>query len=200
MPTPTPAVSARQRILNAANRLFYGNGLRATGVDRIIAESGVAKMSFYRHFPAKRDLIVAFLEQQRHDWIGWFRREVNCRLGQAGAGLEVIADVLESWFSRSDFRGCAFINSVAEGAHGEEPIARVVADHRLDLVVFIEEIAVRLALSPPGKVADAVMVVIEGSVVRAQMSGCEGNTEVVRILLRGVAQEYSSRKQRRPMK
>jgi AcrR family transcriptional regulator len=200
MPVLPPAQSARQRILDAASHLFYRDGLRATGVDRIIAESGVAKMSFYRHFAAKRDLIVAFLEQQRQDWIGWFRHDVSCRLGQAGAGLEVIADALDSWFSRSDFRGCAFINSVAEGAHREEPVARVVADHRQDLAVFSEEIAVRLALSPPKKVAEAVMVVIEGSVVRAQMSGREGTTEVARMLLHGIAQEYTGGKQRKPAK
>ncbi|WP_426700102.1 TetR/AcrR family transcriptional regulator [Rhodanobacter sp. Col0626] len=194
---PENAAPARQRILDTADRLFYGEGLRATGIDRIIAESGVAKMTFYRHFPAKRDLIVAFLESRRKEWIDWFRAEVDGRLRKRGAGLEVIADALEAWFAWSDFRGCTFVNSVAEGAHGEAPIARVVADHRTDLAVYIEELANRLELSRPRQVAEAVMVVIEGSVVRAQMTGRHGDPSIGRLLLRSVAREFSRTTQKR---
>jgi AcrR family transcriptional regulator len=190
----TMVAPARQRILDAADRLFYSEGLRATGVDRIIAESGVAKMSFYRHFPAKRNLIVAFLENRRREWIGWFRSEVERRLRKRGAGLEVIADVLEAWFAQAGFRGCAFVNTVAEGAHSEAAIAEVVAEHKADLSAYIAELAQRLELSPPGRVAEAVMVVIEGSVVRAQMTGRYGDPSTGRVLLRGISREFSHRK------
>ncbi|NID14587.1 TetR/AcrR family transcriptional regulator [Luteibacter yeojuensis] len=188
--TNTP-IPARQRILDTANRLFYGEGLRATGIDRIIAESGVAKMSFYRHFPAKRDLIVAFLERRRREWIDWFRAEVDARLAKKGAGLEVIADAMDSWFAQSDFRGCTFANTVAEGAHGEESIARVVADHETDIATYVEEVAGRLGLSRPGEVAEAVAVVMEGLVVRAQITGRYGDPAIGRMLLRGIAREHA---------
>jgi len=69
--------SARDRILETAQRLFYRHGIRAVGVDRIIAESGVAKMSFYRHFPSKRDLVIAFLERRHRFWMDWFTRRVG---------------------------------------------------------------------------------------------------------------------------
>jgi AcrR family transcriptional regulator len=191
--TNTP-IPARQRILDTANRLFYSDGLRATGIDRIIAESGVAKMSFYRHFPAKRDLIVAFLEHRRKEWMDWFRADVDARLAKRGAGLEVIADAMDSWFAQADFRGCTFANTVAEGAHGEEPIARVVADHEMDIATYVEEVAGRLGLSRPKEVAEAVAVVMEGLVVRAQITGHYGDPTVGRMLLRGVAREYAARR------
>jgi AcrR family transcriptional regulator len=191
MGTTTTAIPARQRILDTADRLFYSDGLRATGIDRIIAESGVAKMSFYRHFPAKRDLIVAFLEHRRQTWIEWFRSEVEGRLTRRGAGLEVIADALDAWFAQDDFRGCTFVNTVAEGAHSEAPIAQVVADHRNDLETYIGELARRFDLSRPAQVIEAVMVVLEGSVVRVQMTGRYGDPSIGRLLLRGIAREFT---------
>lgn len=192
--TTTTAIPARQRILDTADRLFYSDGLRATGIDRIIAESGVAKMSFYRHFPAKRDLIVAFLEHRRETWIEWFRSEVESRLSRRGAGLEVIADALDAWFAQDDFRGCTFANTVAEGAHNEAPIAEVVADHRNDLETYIAELAHRLNLAKSGQVVEAVMVVLEGSVVRAQMTGRYGDPGIGRLLLRGIARDFARAK------
>ena len=195
MPSTAHAiVPARERIMETANRLFYSEGLRATGIDRIIAESGVAKMSFYRHFPAKRDLIVAFLEKRSKEWMAWFRSEVDRRLAKRGAGLEVISDTLESWFAQTDFRGCTFMNSVAEGAHEEPLIAQVVLDHKAELGKYIQELASRLGLSSPKRVHEAVMVVIEGSVIRAQMTGVYGDPTIGRMLLRAIAHEYARRK------
>ncbi|MGT2433728.1 TetR/AcrR family transcriptional regulator [Cupriavidus basilensis] len=105
--------SARERILDTAARLFYQDGLRATGIDKIIAESGVAKMSLYRHFASKNELISAFLDRRHDNWMAWFEQDVEARFA-ATPGLEVIADALADWFTDGEFRGCAFINAVAE--------------------------------------------------------------------------------------
>lgn len=113
--------SARERILDTAARLFYQDGLRATGIDKIIAESGVAKMSLYRHFASKNELIAAFLDRRHASWMRWFEQDVEARFA-ASPGLEVIALALADWFSDEDFRGCAFINAVAEA----EPPARAL--------------------------------------------------------------------------
>ncbi|HEY4146945.1 MAG TPA: hypothetical protein VGM61_17830 [Pinirhizobacter sp.] len=151
-------------------------------------------MSFYRHFPAKRDLIVAFLHKRSGEWMAWFRTEVERRLAKRGAGLEVIADTLESWFEQTDFRGCTFMNSVAEGAHEDPLIAQVVLDHKAELGEFIQKLARRLGLSRPKRVHEAVMVVIEGSVIRAQMTGQYGDPTTGRMLLRAIAREYTRSK------
>jgi AcrR family transcriptional regulator len=173
-----PVSAARQRILETAGRLFYQEGLRATGIDRIIAESGVAKMSFYRHFPSKADLIAAFLKARHETWMDWFTREVDARIGKSGKGLEVVADVLGQWFREPTFRGCAFINTLAESGSscGEE--CRIAIEHKRQLAVYLESLTKRLGLARPRQVAEAAMIVIEGTIVRAQMGA--GNAVVAR--------------------
>jgi AcrR family transcriptional regulator len=167
----TTASSARDRILDTAHRLFYRDGLRATGIDRIIAESGVAKMSFYRNFPSKNDLIEAFLTRRHDEWMQWFVDAVETRLARRNAGLEVIADAMEEWFAEPEFRGCAFINTVAEsGAESDAPAWTLASSHKEGVRDYIEQLARRLALPHPRDVADEVMLIIEGMIVRYQMT------------------------------
>lgn len=162
---------AKERLLATASRLFYQEGLRATGIDRIIAEAGVAKMSFYRHFPTKNDLIVAFLEQRHSNWMAWFQAAVEKRLEAPGVGLEVIAQALEEWFSEPDYRGCAFINAMAEGGVSVDPAVREVSvRHKADLEDFVRRLAGRLDFADPEQVAKETMVIVEGMIVRYQMT------------------------------
>lgn len=183
--TPTRGTSqkpARERILETASRLFYQEGLRATGVDRIIAESGVAKMSFYRHFPSKTGLIAAFLNARHEYWMAWFTGEVDARIN-AGGDLEVIADVLEDWFQQPDFRGCAFINTVAEAGSASSEEKDIAVRHKTDLAHYVKTLAQRLALPEPAKVAEDVMIIIEGTIVRRQMCSDENIMGACRRLL-----------------
>lgn len=162
--------TARDRILDTAKRLFYRDGLRATGIDKIIAESGVAKMSLYRHFPSKNDLIAAFLDWRHDHWMTWFTTAVEARWTRTPT-LGVLADVLGAWFEQEDFRGCAFINAVAETGAGEaaDSSQRVLAQrHKAGLEAYIGELAVRLQLSAPGLVAQEAMLCVDGMIVRAQ--------------------------------
>jgi len=170
-------VSAKDRILSTALRLFYSDGLRATGIDKIIAESGVAKMSFYRHFPSKNDLIRAFLQARHEIWMAKFRTAVE-RLF-ARDGFTAIAHALSEWFAESDFRGCAFINTVAEtGSEFSQPV-----EHKRDLEAYVRELAERLSLPSPDRVAAKAMIVIEGAIVRAQMGQTAGLDEMTIELL-----------------
>lgn len=161
--------AARDRILDTAKRLFYRDGLRATGIDRIIAESGVAKMSLYRHFPSKNHLIAAFLDWRHQHWMGWFTAAVEARWTRK-AELAVLADVLGDWFAQEDFRGCAFINAVAETGAGDEPQQLQQAlVHKHGLEAYIAGLAGRLGLQAPDQVAQEAMLCVEGMIVRAQM-------------------------------
>jgi len=174
--------SARDRILNTALKLFYQNGVRATGIDRIIAESGVAKMSFYRNFPSKADLVAAFLHKRHDNWMGWFTSSVERKIAQPNASLSVIADVLQSWFEDPGFRGCAFINTFAEGGPIDSEPNNIAREHKQQLKEFVEKIADRLGLNNPKTVADAAILVIEGAIVRAQMTGNPAEAQTARLL------------------
>ncbi|MDF3837438.1 helix-turn-helix domain containing protein [Cupriavidus basilensis] len=180
--------SARERILDTAARLFYQDGLRATGIDRIIAESGVAKMSLYRHFASKNELIAAFLQRRHESWMAWFEQEVEARFA-ASPGLDVIADALAGWFDGGDFRGCAFINAVAEaGASGEgSQVAQSVA-HKAALAAFIGTLVRRLGLPEPEAVTEEAMLCVEGMIVRFQMTADPGVVDAGRRLLRRLQQ------------
>ncbi len=162
------APGARERILHTAHDLFYRDGIRATGVDRLIAESGVAKLTFYRHFPSKDDLVRAFLDYRHERWMAWFVDALG-RHGAAAphAGLAPVAAAMAEWFATPQFRGCAFINSVAE-VGGTLPDATAVSlRHKQDMVDVIA------SLLPAGSAsrarAEAAALAVDGAIVRAQM-------------------------------
>ena len=165
-----PTSSARDRILETAARLFYRDGFRATGIDRIIAESGVAKMSLYRHFASKDALIAAFLDWRHDFWMHWFVEAVEARFAKR-PGLFTIADALGEWFAQEDYRGCSFINVVAEaGSTGDPGHLQQAVLHKGALEQFIAGLATRLDLQSPPTVAAEAMLCVEGMIVRYQMT------------------------------
>jgi len=105
----------RSRLVDASLALFYRYGIQATNVKKILDKAGVSVGPFYENFRSKEDLVAAYLRRRHDIWFSWFTTEVERRLATMGGGLEVIADVLQSWFEDPGFRGCAFINAVAEG-------------------------------------------------------------------------------------
>ena len=108
-------MQARDRILDTAYDLFSRHGIRAVGVDRIVAESGVAKMSLYRHFPSKDDLVLPFLQEREQRWTkDWLQAEAERRGATAAERMLAIFDVFGEWFVIEDFEGCSFINVLLE--------------------------------------------------------------------------------------
>ncbi len=176
--------SARDRILETAQRLFYRHGIRAVGVDRIIADSEVAKMSFYRHFRSKKELVVTFLERRHRFWMDWFTRRVReLTENRTSPGLTVLADALEEWFSEPDFRGCAFINTVAELSEDSAEERRIAADHKRELRDFIRTLVPERPGLSADDMADRALLIIDGAIVRAQMTGSAKPAEDARALL-----------------
>jgi len=159
------------KIIEAALRLFYAHGTRAVGIDRIIAEAGVAKMSFYHHFPSKADLVAVFLEERHTRWMAWFRAGLEAHAPKRGSNLAAVADVLREWFETRDFHGCAFINILAETdrtAIRERDIARRHKNELLDLLV---EQARLDGIARPAEAGRLALIVVEGAIVRAEMTG-----------------------------
>lgn len=164
--TSSPRASpARDRILQTAHDLFYRDGIRATGIDRVIAESGVTKVTFYRHFPSKNDLVRAFLDYRHERWMAWFR-DTLVRHGNTARSLPA---VLAEWLRSPGFRGCAFLNSVAELGGTLPDVNDVTLRHKEEVVAAIE------ALLPAGPNrrgdASALCVALDGTIVRATYEG-----------------------------
>lgn len=181
METTTPPVPARDRILQTAHDLFYRDGIRATGVDKLIAESGVAKLTFYRHFASKDDLVRAFLAYRHERWMAWFVDALGRHGAGQAPGLQPLLAALEEWFRDPAFRGCAFINSVVEVGGSVEGATDIARRHKQEMEQVIGE------LLPQGSQraarAQAVGVALDGAVVRAQMGDVEGAVAALRQLV-----------------
>ena len=185
-----PAPSPRERILLTAHDLFYRDGLRATGIDRIIAESGVAKLTFYRCFPSKDELIRTFLEHRHERWMAWFVDALGRNGAVSGGGLAPLVPALGEWFADPLFRGCAFINAVAELGDAVPGVAQIARRHKQDMRQVIAD------LLPPDKAqsarADAAALATDGAMVRAQLEGAGPALAALALLLQALS--FSARK------
>jgi AcrR family transcriptional regulator len=161
-------VGARDRIVNTAYDLFSRHGVRAVGVDRIVAESGVAKMSLYRHFRSKDDLVLAFLQEREQRWTNeWLREEAWRRGATAAQRMLAIFDVFGEWFAVEDFEGCSFINILLEFDDREHRVHRATVDHLRNIRSFLRELATEAGASDPGALAHQWHILMKGSIVAA---------------------------------
>ena len=153
--------SARQRILDTAFRLFYSRGIRAVGVDLIIAESGVAKATFYRHFPAKDDLVVAYLDKVDGIWSGQLHAAAEAAGPEATDQLVGLFDALGTACRRDGYRGCAFINAAAEATPGTPVHERTIA-HKRDVLAWVRDLAEQAGAADPAGLARSLTLLLDG--------------------------------------
>ncbi|OYD91663.1 TetR family transcriptional regulator [Nostoc sp. 'Peltigera membranacea cyanobiont' 210A] len=163
--------SVRDRILSTASGLFYREGIRNVGIDRIVAESGVAKMSLYNHFKSKDALIEAWLRQQDEQWCEWLKTTIEQRASNPSQQLLAIFDALREWFESPDFRGCAFINASVELANADHPGHRVALEHQQSIYRYIKSLAQAAEVSSPEQLARQLLLLVQGAIVVAMMEG-----------------------------
>jgi AcrR family transcriptional regulator len=158
----------RDRILDTAYDLFSKLGTRAVGVDRIISEAGTAKMTLYRNFASKDELIIAFLAAREERWTrGWLQAEVERRAQEPAERLLAIFDVFGEWFAREDFEGCSFINVMLELTDRENP-SRVASVKHLSVIrEFLAELAEAAGVDDPEAFAHQWHILMKGSIVAA---------------------------------
>ena len=172
----SPSLSSpRERILAIAEQLFYSEGVRATGIDRIIAEAGVTKVTFYRQFESKDALIEAFLTRRHSSWIETFKTQLSAnRESQSAkqrrtAPLEPLLHTAVSIMRARSFRGCAFANTVAEVGVTLPSVRSIAVEHKREVCDAIA------ALLPPhrskAQIAWAATVALDGALINAQTGG-----------------------------
>jgi AcrR family transcriptional regulator len=163
----------RDRILDTAYELFSRHGTRAVGVDRIIAAAGTAKMTLYRNFTSKDELIVAFLAAREERWTrGWLQAEVERRADTPRDRLLAIFDVFGEWFERDDFEGCSFINVMLELTDRSDP-GRVASVKHLSVIrEYLAGLASDAGVEDPKAFAHQWHILMKGSIVAA----AEGDT------------------------
>jgi len=166
----TPAGHAREKILATAFRLFYAQGFRAAGIDTIIAESGVAKATFYKYFPAKDDLMLAYLEKVDSVWTGQLHAAAEAAGEDPAEQLVGLFDALTAACRRDGYRGCAFINAAAESAAGTRIHDRTVA-HKRQIRAWIRDLAARAGAGDPDQLARSLTLVLDGGLASGVLDG-----------------------------
>ncbi|WP_018335559.1 TetR/AcrR family transcriptional regulator [Actinomycetospora chiangmaiensis] len=140
MPSTDPTRSeARERLLATAGQLFYGEGIRAVGVDRLVSEARVTRATFYRHFPSKEDLVLAYLRGVDAQ-VRAAVREATGDAASAADALRTIAGTIGDDLVRPEFRGCAFLRAAAEFPDPDDAVHREVAGHRAWFVGAVRDL------------------------------------------------------------
>ena len=171
---------ARQRLLETADRLFYAEGVRAVGIDKIIAEAGVAKMTLYTHFPSKDDLIVAVLRHREEQVLEFFRSSMGRHGRHTRDQLRAFFAALKEWFESPDFRGCAFQNAAVELADPAHPGTRFVRDHKRRFTEIIRGLVEAAVGRGAARLTPMIALLVEGAIVTAVIQGTPAPADVAR--------------------
>ncbi|MGH2591842.1 MAG: TetR/AcrR family transcriptional regulator [Actinomycetota bacterium] len=160
---------ARRRILEAAYELFSRRGIRGVGVDELVERAGVAKATFYHHFPSKDDLALSFLEQREQLWTKeWVEAEARRRADDPAEQLLAIFDLFDEWFRRDDFEGCSFVNVLLEFGGGKvHPLGRASAAHLENIREVVRTFAEEAGFGDPVSFALSWHILMKGSIVQA---------------------------------
>lgn len=168
----------RRRLLDAAYLLFSQRGIQAVGIDELISTANVAKATFYRHFPAKDDLVLAFLLERERVWTKqWVEAGARSRADTPEGQLLAIFDLFDEWFLRTDFEGCSFVNVLLEfGGRSQTPLGEASANHLGNIRSVIEGFASEAKIPDPAAFALSWHILMKGSIVQA----AEGDIEAAK--------------------
>jgi AcrR family transcriptional regulator len=163
-------------LLETAYSLFSARGVRAVGIDEVIAHAGVAKATLYRHFPSKDDLVLAFLQEREQRWtFDWVAAQARARGGTPEEQLLAIFDLFDEWFRREDFEGCSFINVLLEMS-ADHPAGRASVQHLENIRAVVAQLAGEAGLREPAEFARSWHILMKGSIVQA----AEGDVDAAR--------------------
>lgn len=185
--------NARERILQAAYKLFSERGIGNVGIDAIVSESGCAKSSLYNNFASKEALALAFLKDREVAWTkNWLEDSINALASTPEGRLLAVFDVFDGWFRRDDFEGCSFINVLLE-SEKQSPIRNAAGAHLANIRDILKKLAESARLVNSDEFASSWHMLMKGSIVAAG----EGNREAAaqarragKLLLDGWARSW----------
>ncbi len=166
----TATERTRQRIVEAADDLFYRQGITATSVDAVVELAGLSKPTLYRYFPSKEDLVEAYLSARDKK----SRETLEATLAQHADPVERLLSVfdwLDAWYLEPSFRGCPFARTASELEQHSLPIASSIRERKRWLRDKLHELAVSAAIPVPVQFSDALMLLVEGATTTAFVEG-----------------------------
>ncbi len=164
----------REKILNVASELFYRNGIRAVGVDTVVAESGAAKTSLYRWFPTKDDLVAAFLEREHRDFFAHWDKVAAASGDRPRQELSAHLNWLAAYITGPRYRGCPFLNMAIEFPESGLPGRIVAHKNKSELHRRFLALAKGIKAKSPESLADQLVLLIDGAFANSQVLGKKG--------------------------
>ena len=175
---PAKVSEARERLLATATQIFYAEGINTVGVDRIVSDASVTRATFYRHFPSKQDLVLAYL-QKVHDAIEE-RHVALVAAHEPPDVLKALGEDIAAQLERPGFRGCAFINAASEFEDGDGPIRQAVAAHRAWFLGVVRDAFVAAGHGSPGPAAEHFVMLRDGAMVGGHLGDAAVAAETFR--------------------
>ena len=168
--------SKKDHLVETAIKLFCRDGFHATGIDRILQEAGVARMTLYKHFRSKDELILAALRRRDEQFRTWFKSRIERAGGTPAERLLASFDALEEWFEGKafpgmPFAGCTFINAAAEYSEAKHPAHQLAAEHKRLILEYLRLLASSAGARNSDGLAWSIALLHEGAIVTAQVSG-----------------------------
>jgi AcrR family transcriptional regulator len=161
--------SPRTRVLHSATRLFGARGFRAVGVDDVVEDAGVAKMTLYKHFESKDTLLEACIREAGAQWRAWLRDGVD-RLSPGAAGKPAaVFSLLEEWFTDPEFRGCIAINMIAEISDPNHPALRAALEHKRLVREYLRTLCADAGVRDAALAGDHLVLLMEGAIITSQL-------------------------------
>jgi AcrR family transcriptional regulator len=163
----TAPAPPRRRLLDAADRLFYGSGIHAVGVDAIVRRAGVAKASLYANFGTKDALVEAYLLERDRRFREWLDERVRALARTPERRILAVFDALGEWFRTDDFRGCAFANASAEYPDLAHPVRLAARKHKAALRAYLRTLVVAAGLARPERLSGDLLLLVDGAIAAA---------------------------------
>jgi AcrR family transcriptional regulator len=185
------ATTTRQRLIDSAKQRFYRDGFRNVGVDAILAEVGISKTAFYKHFQSKDDLMVGVLDDVDRFLQQQFRQMVKQRAGPSAAGqLRALLDVVQQVMEDDSFHGCIFVNAVMEFPLPHDPAHQAAQRHKRAIEEFVYELAERAGCADPAALAEEMCMIIEGAYVTRSVTNDSSKVAIARRLADHVIERH----------
>jgi AcrR family transcriptional regulator len=189
----TPAKNARDRLLDTAIDLFYTHGFHVIGLDRILAETGVTKTTFYKHFESKDDFVVAAIER-RDAWESkaWARAIKKIAGNDPRKHLLAVFDVLDTWFNAPDFGGCIFLNAAAEFPDPRDPAHLAASAYKKRTRDNFRDLARKANLTDPETFADQYTALVEGTLILRHVHHNNGAARLAKPVIEALIATYTA--------
>jgi AcrR family transcriptional regulator len=189
--SPAPKSRVRDRIMKTASELFYRYGIHAVGVDAIASAAGSNKMSFYRNFASKDQLVAEYLRSEEREGLLWWDETVAAHVGNPRLQVESLFDMLVENNCEEDSRGCALANAAVEITEPDHPARPVIEKYKADMRRRFGQLAREMGAREPDALGDSLMLLWEGAYLTRVTMGADGPVQGAAKAARALIAAYT---------